>query len=993
MALPTTRLIHGKYTNPVTGAAYTANDYVILEPYPARWTDLNGNQILTGGDQIELNASGEFTQAVVCTDATGVLPADGRLWCIREFINGEWNPSYLIEIPVGAGTLELATVQPVTIADVTYVPVPGPEGPQGDPGLGAELVGFTSGVLTGGELNVNVGNPIAIDIGETHGIIADYVTDPFNPEITQINLVPQTVELDAAAQLRAVTWWMTDVNGTIIQQAGRPTNAQRRTHLVLGVTAQSLGVIFACQSIPVILPQTGNQLIDLMDALGAFNIDGNRISAHTPGNLQIANTAGHIFSRGFNHFADDVLTNDPHVSASIAQDPTQHRYLLRNTTTLTGSVSNTLNVAQYDNNGVLTNIGGGAGSSTVQRVWMFPSNTAADQIFIEYGQTVYNTLDQAAAAITLENHISNPALGTSAVLLCYIAVTRTASNLTLTSQARFVPAAKFGTGPTNTADALAQYALLAGADFTGPVTFERLSSALQAIGVRVDLDNFERFQVTANGDLSWGDGNVTQDVVLVRDAPDSMTSPDTWDFGDLTIDGRQVERPTASVTDYLNLNPFTCAHRGAGSDFGPEHTMEAYSQAVAAGAPAIEVSCDITSDGILVCFHDTSLDRMTDYTGSCQDYTYAQLSNIVKVNGKDHLGDGWPYVTIPKLGDVLDAFMGKVVIFLEPKTNAASAKLTGGWLEDKYPDIADQVIWKVYYTNTTKAWAQSKGMRVWSYIDATTTMLQMDPHDANTDFWGVPHTATDAKILEVIARPGGKSVMVWEVHRFYDITRLTGLGVRGLMQSRWGYLNVSDNEIPADQFHTKINTGGYIGVAQDNPNYSLKYDSSARAFISQIPNNAVCMGKHKIPAASTSYTIAFSFTWASIPGTNLHSGIAFEKSDDRAYIFSAANATGGYHIVFRNNGAMQIYRHDAGVTTGVQLANVSTVTPIAGAKMDFEVAVTPTTITCTRLDGVGAPFVASTSDTTYRGNKFWHVSPGSVTVANTTPLFEDILVA
>lgn len=991
MALPTTRQIHGKYTNPATGAAYTPNDYVILEPIPERWTDQNNDQILTGGGQFALNSTGEFTQALVCTDATGVLPEDGRLWCVKEYINGEWRDPYFIEVPVGVGVLELSDIQPVEVANVTYVPVPGPQGPQGEAGLGADLVGFTSGVLTGGEMNVNQTNPLAVDIGETHGVIADYVTDPFNPTVVQIDLVPQTVELTNTAT--AITWWLVNSSGAIVQQPTRPTNTQRRTHMVLGVTAQSLGVIFACQSIPVILPQTGNQLADLMDALGAFSIDGNRISAHEPGNLQIKNTAGHIFSRGFNRFADDVLTSDPHVSSSFAQDPCQFRYLLRNTTSLTGAVVNTLNVTQYDNNGVLTNIGGGGNSSTIQRVWMFPSNTAQDQMFIEFGQTVYNTLDQAAAAITLENHISNPALGTAAVLVGYIAVRRTATNLTLTSDARFVPAAKFGTGPTNTADALAQYALLAGADFTGPVTFERLTTALKAIGVHVDLDSFERFQVNSDGSLEWGDGNVTTDVRLERDAVGHMTSPDTWDFGDLTIDGRQVERPTASVTDYLNLNPFTCAHRGAGSDFGPEHTMEAYSQAVAAGAPAIEVSCDITSDGILVCFHDTSLDRMTDYSGSCQDYTYAQLSNIVKVNAKDHLGDGWPYVTIPKLGDVLDAFMGKVVIFLEPKTNAASAKLTGGWLENKYPDIADQVIWKVYYTNTTKAWAQSKGMRVWAYIDATTTMAQMDPHDANTDFWGVPHTATDAKILEVIARPGGKAVMVWEVHRFWDITRLTGLGVRGLMQSRWGYLNVSDNEVPSDQFHTKINTGGYIGVAQDNPNYSLKYDASNRAYIQQIPNNAVLMGKHKIPAASTSYTIAFSFTWAAIPGTNLHSGIAFEKADDRAYVFSAANPTGGYHIVFRNNGTMQIFRHDAGVTTGVQLASVATVTPIAGERMDFEVTVTPTTITCTRLNGVGAPFVASTNDTTYRNNKFWHLSPGSVTVANTTPLFEGILVS
>src|SRR3546814_9102830 len=68
-----------------------------------------------------------------------------------------------------------------------------------------------------------------------------------------------------------------------------------------------------------------NQLYDLMDALGPFNISGNAMSA--AGSLQVAKESGTVFSRGFNHFADDALTDDPHVSSVDAQNPMTMRYV------------------------------------------------------------------------------------------------------------------------------------------------------------------------------------------------------------------------------------------------------------------------------------------------------------------------------------------------------------------------------------------------------------------------------------------------------------------------------------------------------------------------------------------------------------------------------------------------------------------------------------------------------------------------------------------
>lgn len=71
------------------------------------------------------------------------------------------------------------------------------------------------------------------------------------------------------------------------------------------------------------------------------------------------------------------------------------------------------------------------------------------------------------------------------------------------------------------------------------------------------------------------------------------------------------------------------AHRGA-SGTRPEHTFAAYDQAIALGAEYIEQDISPTSDGVLVCLHDDSLDRTArgaagNCTGQIITKTLAQV--------------------------------------------------------------------------------------------------------------------------------------------------------------------------------------------------------------------------------------------------------------------------------------------------------------------------------------------------------------------------------
>lgn len=301
---------------------------------------------------------------------------------------------------------------------------------------------ISTGIAAGGDLSVNALSSSAIDIAPFVGYLTSFTADPFNPSIQRVNYPGGTFEMDAGALARTATAWLMDGAFNVTQQATPPTNEQRRTHLFLGVTAQVGGVIIVDQSLPVILQQPANQLTDLMTALGAFNISGNVITPNGV-NRQINQSAGQVFSQAFNHFAGPVQTNDPHVSTTTAQTPASFRYVTQTAPTF-GPLTALVDVANYDVGGVVTPIPGGANTSTIHRVYLFPNNTPTEQLVIHYGQSTYSSLANAVAAIGAGTFNPN-VLMRAAALIGYIAATRTATDLSNTAQAVFVAAGKFAT--------------------------------------------------------------------------------------------------------------------------------------------------------------------------------------------------------------------------------------------------------------------------------------------------------------------------------------------------------------------------------------------------------------------------------------------------------------------------------------------------------------------------------------------------------------------
>jgi glycerophosphoryl diester phosphodiesterase len=91
------------------------------------------------------------------------------------------------------------------------------------------------------------------------------------------------------------------------------------------------------------------------------------------------------------------------------------------------------------------------------------------------------------------------------------------------------------------------------------------------------------------------------------------------------------------------------AHRGGARHpelAGLENTRAAFAHAVALGYRYLETDVHVTRDGVLVAFHDTLLDRVSDGSGGLADVDAAGLARV-RVAGRE---------PVPTLADLVEAF-------------------------------------------------------------------------------------------------------------------------------------------------------------------------------------------------------------------------------------------------------------------------------------------------------------------------------------------------
>jgi glycerophosphoryl diester phosphodiesterase len=102
---------------------------------------------------------------------------------------------------------------------------------------------------------------------------------------------------------------------------------------------------------------------------------------------------------------------------------------------------------------------------------------------------------------------------------------------------------------------------------------------------------------------------------------------------------------SGSGAGYLAAPPLAFAHRG-GAAIGDENTTAAFGRAVAMGYRYLETDVHATSDGVVVVFHDSTLDRLLGRPGRVRDLRWADLATL-RVGGA---------AAVPRLDEVLESW-------------------------------------------------------------------------------------------------------------------------------------------------------------------------------------------------------------------------------------------------------------------------------------------------------------------------------------------------
>lgn len=106
------------------------------------------------------------------------------------------------------------------------------------------------------------------------------------------------------------------------------------------------------------------------------------------------------------------------------------------------------------------------------------------------------------------------------------------------------------------------------------------------------------------------------------------------------------------ITEKGNVHPVS--HRGA-AGLAPENTLAAVKAGVDAGAPFVEIDIRLTSDGVPVLMHDSSLDRTTDGTGYVRERNWGYVKRL---DAGSHFSDKFKGEPVPDLGTVLEFMKG-----------------------------------------------------------------------------------------------------------------------------------------------------------------------------------------------------------------------------------------------------------------------------------------------------------------------------------------------
>lgn len=248
---------------------------------------------------------------------------------------------------------------------------------------------------------------------------------------------------------------------------------------------------------------------------------------------------------------------------------------------------------------------------------------------------------------------------------------------------------------------------------------------------------------------------------------------------------------------YLNAEyPIRFAHRGS-RVLWPENTAEAFQGAIDLGYRYIETDVRITRDGVVVAFHDSTLERTTNGTGPVDRWDFADLQQLDAAwwfdadNGYPRRGTG---VRIRSLAEVFSTWPGTFfnIDLKGPRLEWPVADVIKRHGRERSTMIGSFIERRVgrFRRITRGEVAVSAGpTSVLAMVAASrmgkTVRRPVQAYQLPFDYKAVP---VDRKLVDAI-HEAGAHIHTWTVNEAADMRRLLDLGVDGIVTDRPDTLN------------------------------------------------------------------------------------------------------------------------------------------------------------------------------------------------------------
>jgi len=426
--------------------------------------------------------------------------------------------------------------------------------------------GILTGLLNGGVLST-VNGTTTFNVSSGSGLIITYNaslnSDPF-PTIVKVdwpNFVSSSLPNITTKQ---ITYIAIDSSGSLVKQNTAYTDGDFESKIIIGrVLHQSGSVTNGTITQPTVsYGQTGFRG-DFIRAFGPLKLSGHVVSVNAtatnpPTNTQflgLAKTSGDSYVEGRNYTTNP---NSPNYIKSTTDTALTTSKIFREyvnssgTVVIDSGVANAgytaVDVTNYNNNGVLTAIGGG-NKFTIQRLYWFP-NAVNRAIFAYYGNAIYTSI--AAAEIGIESEIFTEGDNTrdGAILLGYLIVKQGTTDLNDAAKAKLIQAGLSraisstggGGGATSPggSDTYVQFNDAASFGGESGFTYNKTTESVTIAG------NLTASNVLLSGDIAVNGGDITSTSATFNLLTGSVTS--------LNIGGTATALSIGAATGRTTIN-------------------------------------------------------------------------------------------------------------------------------------------------------------------------------------------------------------------------------------------------------------------------------------------------------------------------------------------------------------------------------------------------------------------------------------------------------